>query len=78
MQLKDIEPILKKTVKTLEKLETSLILAGICPYCGEHIEPKDQENGKVWVCKCRHLTTWMSNKNIARIKGDKVNPIETA
>lgn len=68
--IKDVNAKIEK----IEKMRTALLLYGICPDCGEALEPKERDGGLSWQCICG-LQQWTSKKHIDEdIKKTRTRP----
>lgn len=72
MNVEDIPAEIEKLKRHIGKLDTALLLAGICPSCGREINPTAKENGQAFECPCGQIA-WLANSAIEEIRGIKRN-----
>jgi hypothetical protein len=67
MNVEEIPAEIENLKRHIGKLETALLLAGICPGCGRKIKPKAKENGQAFECACGQIS-WLANSKIKEIR----------
>lgn len=76
LELEEIPKIITSLQKQIDSLEHALLLSGVCPRCGNKIEPKPLDNIRLkekvhhFTCACG-LDYILSNKAIDNIKHGK-------
>ena len=67
MNVEEIPAEIEKLKRHIRKLDTAMLLAGICPGCGRKIKPKARENGQAFNCPCGQIS-WLANSAIEEIR----------